>query len=78
MLQKISRQANVPANNANIVRHATTFSIRFPAVHLHFYPALFLPALVHVVQYKGTRRVKMTVAVMLSGRRQLTWLFVGE
>lgn len=43
-----------PPNNADIVRHVTTFSIRFPAVHLHFYPPLLLPALVRVVQYKGT------------------------
>jgi hypothetical protein len=54
MLQKISRQADVPRNNAKIVRHATTFSIHFPAVHLHFYLPMLLPALLHVVQHKGT------------------------
>jgi hypothetical protein len=60
-------------NNANIARHATTFSIRFPVVHLDFYPPLFMPALVNVVRStKQQRHVRVTIVVMLCKLCKLT------
>jgi hypothetical protein len=69
--RKISRHANVTSNNADIVRYATTFSIRFPAVHLHAYSAA-------VPVCTGASCQNDNRAVMLSERRELAWLFVGE